>query len=617
MTSRKLAVGALLLVLLAAITWLAWCGASAAVQARLALADLKRIQAVAGDPSPEALPALRSDLGALESHLSAAERAGRPLLWGASRLGWLPGIGPTVQAAPVLLSMGIESARAGQQAMAALAPVIDQFGRLEEGELLARVVPALAGASSELAAADRRLARVQEMRATLPRPLHPRLAGQLERLDRALPLARTGLQAARVGPALLGADGPRTYLILVQNSDELRATGGFISAVGVLELDDGRVTGLKLADSYAVDNWQQPHPAPPRALAEYMGAQLLVLRDSNWSPDFPTSAEVARVLYQQDQGVPTDGAIALDLEAVRLLVAALGPLEVPGLAEPVTAANLMSQLKQAWEAPATSEGTIREAETSDWWLKRKDFMGEMVGVALTKLQSGVDLNFKALASALLAMLEGRHLQIAVDDPAAAALFSERGWDGGFRRSRDEDFLAVVDSNVGFNKANAAVNQEIAYAVAPAAAGGRIEASLTLTYTHTSVPLSPLEPCDHTPRYGDSYDDLIRRCYRDYLRVYVPSGSELMDAGGLANLTSAAGEGDTTGFAGDFELRPGAQHVVTLRYRLPAGLAAEPYRLSVRKQAGTGSVPLWVKGGECRWETTLDSDRRFECAVVGQ
>ena len=242
---------------------------------------------------------------------------------------------------------------------------------------------------------------------------------------------------------------------------------------------------------------------------------------------------------------------------------------------------------------------------------------QALNLALAKLQSGADLNFKALASALLAMLEGRHLQIAVDDPAAAALLSERGWDGGFRRSRDEDFLAVVDSNVGFNKANAAVNQEIAYRVAPAAAGDRIEASLTLTYTHTAVPLSPSEPCDYTPRYGDSYDDLIRRCYRDYLRVYVPSGSELMDAGGLANLTSAAGEGGTTGFAGDFELRPGAQHVVTLRYRLPARLAAEPYRLSVRKQAGTGPAPLWVKGGECRWATALDSDRRFECPVVGQ
>ena len=60
-----------------------------------------------------------------------------------------------------------------------------------------------------------------------------------------------------------------------------------------------------------------------------MGADLLLLRDSNWSPDFPTSALVARALYAQDRGIDTDGAIALDMEAVRLLVEALGPLQMP------------------------------------------------------------------------------------------------------------------------------------------------------------------------------------------------------------------------------------------------------------------------------------------------
>jgi hypothetical protein len=215
----------------------------------------------------------------------------------------------------------------------------------------------------------------------------------------------------------------------------------------------------------------------------------------------------------------------------------------------------------------------------------------------------------ALAQAVVAMLEGRHLQVAVDDPALAQILAEQGWDGGLRPPAESDFLAVVDANVGFNKTNAAVVEDIAYRVEPA--NGGLEATLTLTYTHTAP--SGAEPvCDRTPRYGDSYDALVNRCYWDYLRVYAPAGSDLLTAEGLNRPAAEQGERGTTVFAGSFSLRPGDQHVVTLRYRLPADLPTAPYRLFVRKQAGTLAPSLTVEAGECRWVTDLRVDRSFVC-----
>ena len=599
-----------LFILLAALAWLGVSAARTASAARLALADLDRLQALGGDdPSPATLPTARDDLAALETHLTTARSAGQPFLWLAPKLGWVPRYGPTLAAAPALLDMGVELAGGGREALDVLAPLTNQQDGGQALDLLAEALPVISAEAPQLQDADARLARAQALRAGIGGDLHPRLAEQLPRLDRLLPLARAGLQAAQVAPTLLGADGPRTYLILAQNNHELRGTGGFISGAGFVRLDGGRIVDLKLNDAYSVDDLTQPHPAPPRALTEQMGIQLLTFRDSNWSPDFPESGEVARALFAQDRGITTDGAIALDLEAVRLLVAALEPLQVSGVDQPVTSANMLDWMKRAWATPHTTSATVAEAATSDWVFKRKDFMGELMTVALAKLQGGGDLDTSALAQAVVAMLDGRHLQVAVDDPTLAKILAERGWDGSLRPPAESDFLAVVDSNVGFNKANAAVTEAIAYRVEPANKG--LEASLTLTYTHTA-PAGAEPVCDPAPRYGDSYDEIINRCYWDFVHVYAPGGSELLEADGLNQPAAEQGEHGTTVFTGSFSLRPGDEHVVTLRYRLPEDIPSSPYRLFVRKQAGTLAPPLTVEAGKCRWATDLSVDRVFVC-----
>jgi len=610
MTVKKIILWLVIFILLAGLAWLGVSGVRAASAARLALADLDRLQALASGASPAALPAVRADLTALETHLSTVRSAGRPFLWLASKLGWAPRYGATLAAAPALLDMGLALAGGGRETLDALAPLTDKLGGGQEIDLLAEALPVISAAAPQMQDADARLAQAQALRAGITGDLHPRLAAQLPRLDRLLPLARAGLRAVQFAPALLGADGPRTYLILAQNNHELRGTGGFISGAGFIRLDGGRIIDLKLSDAYSVDDLTQPHPTPPRALTEQMGIQILTLRDSNWSPDFPESGEVARALFAQDRGIATDGTIALDLEAVRLLVGALGPLQVPGIDQPVTGADVLDWMKRSWAAPQGTAGNVQEAATSDWWLKRKDFMGELMGAALAKLQGGSDLNASALAQAVVTMLEGRHLQVAVDDPALAKVLAEQGWDGGLRPPAESDFLAVVDTNVGFNKTNAAVTEAIAYRVEPAHDG--LEATLTLTYTHTA-PAGSEPLCDRAPRYGDSYDALINRCYWDYLRVYVPAGSELLATDGLNRPASGQGERRTTVFTGSFSLRPGEQHVVTLRYRLPQDSPTSPYRLFVRKQAGTLAPPLTVTAPGCAWTGNLAIDRTFVCS----
>ena len=213
---------ALIVSTLALLAWLGWRAARTALYARAALDDLDRLQVVLASPSLASLPRAEADLASLQTHLSEAQAAGRPFLRIAPALGWAPRFGPDLVAAPQLVEMAVELATAGRIASDALAPVAGLVGAGGGLDALPKAVDALVAAQPALAEANVRLARAAELRAALPPLTEPRLTRQLDRLDKLLPLAQEGLALAQAAPDLLGAGGPRTYLLLAQNSDELR-----------------------------------------------------------------------------------------------------------------------------------------------------------------------------------------------------------------------------------------------------------------------------------------------------------------------------------------------------------------------------------------------------------
>lgn len=568
-----------------------------ATAARSALAELQALQAVDLQTLATLDPAVLADMqgrfARLESDFAVISREAGPLLPLAKPLGRLAGYQAEGEAAPALLQLAQSAATAGRASMDGALPLAaaikDPAG---EGSALARLAPALRQAQPSWQEAEAALAQMAAARSQLDlAQLDPRIAGQLERLDRYLPLLQTGSALARLAPALLGADGARTYLLLAQNSDELRPTGGFISGAGLVHIDQGQLGDLDFTDSYTIYNPDVDHPLAPPDLEQTMGAQILLFRDANWSADYPASASVAQALYQLDTGVSTDGVIAFDLEATRRIVAALEPLELPGYPEPLTAANVLTAMRQIWADPLATENTVREAGTSDWWLYRKDFMGDLAGAARARLESG-QVDFGKLAQALYTSLQEKHVLVTVNDAATAGLLAQAGWSGAVEPGAG-DYLLVVDSNVGWNKVNSVVQRTTNYSVAPQADGSLL-ADLELVYRHQGEASD--EPCVHVALYGDSYEEMMRRCYFNYIRVLVPAGAQLLSAEGFEQdqASSRPGERGTTQLAGSLLVPAGATRSVRLSYQLPAGLLdGAAYRLRVQKQPGTPAWPVKV------------------------
>ena len=119
--------------------------------------------------------------------------------------------------------------------------------------------------------------------------------------------------------------------------------------------------------------------------------------------------------------------------------------------------------------------------------------------------------------------------------------------------------------------------------------------MELTYQHHGNQTD--QPCIHELRqYGDTYADMVQRCYFNYLRVYVPEGTRLLAAEGVEpnSLNTIPGENGTSVLAGDMALPPGQTEQVRLRYELPAGTVSKnSYDLRLLKQPGTPGWPVTV------------------------
>jgi hypothetical protein len=375
-----------------------------------------------------------------------------------------------------------------------------------------------------------------------------------------------------------------------------------------------------------------------------MLSELWLFRDSNWSPDFPTSARAAIDLYSISRDVPIDGVLAVNQRAVRLLIQAIGPLRLEGYAEPITGANVLGAARQSWSQGKENGG--------DWWAHRKDFMAVVFQAAANRLEGNLDSGtLLALSSAAEQALDEKHILAYLQEERAATLISELEWDGSLL-DRSGDYLLVVDTNMGFNKANILVSTELEYVV-DLTAVDRPMARLAVRHHH------PLEreqvSCRHEPRYGETYKEMAERCYWDYLRVYVPSASVLVDATphfvpasellsghpSPAQVQVGPPELGRNVFGTFLLVRPSETIETRFEYALPQDIlqihdGQIEYSLTIQKQPGTKAVPLRARvlfptgwtvkrsepppvsqtGSTLEYAFTLETDRTLSAIFAG-
>lgn len=608
---------------------------------------LDRVEAVVGgNESGQARSLGKDTLLALGAEMSGGQQDFQtlkadiaPLLPVAARLAWLPRVGPTLRALPHFLAMGEHFLAAGTTLLDGLEPLLDavlgdsKASAQDKGSMTERMLPPLLQAQPRVVEAQDRVELAVAAREQISSAdLLPQLAHQLDRLDKYLPALRSASQGVSVAPILLGAVRPMNYVILAQNNDELRPTGGFISAVGVLTLDKGKIARMEFKDGYAVDNWEKDHPLPPEALTRYMDAQLWVFRDANFWPDFPTSAHAVEYFADLDLGLTPDGVIAVDQYALQILVGGLGSVVIPEDNNRVlTAEDTIAQIRAYWK-PHTGAWGVKTETMEIWTPERKQYINNVVQAMRTKLESDArSINMAQFAKSLLRVLDEKHALIYLREPLGGGFTGGTSWGGAIPETTGDYFFAV-DTNVGFNKVNGIVRKSLDYSV-NIDVSGLARARLNITYNN---PSTRDIPCDHDDlSYDPTYELMMNRCYWNYLRVYIPSGATLVADQNGGDLEFAGVEGGKDVWATYLIVPPRDKPQLALGYYLPRPVLQKvsdgwEYRLTVQKQSGTDAFPLRVTvtapagmqivsaspsaksmtSNTVRFETTLLTDREF-------
>jgi hypothetical protein len=326
--------------------------------------------------------------------------------------------------------------------------------------------------------------------------------------------ARRGVAAAKLGPAILGGEGPRHYLLVVQNNAESRATGGFVGSFGLMTAQDGKVSVGQLQRTAAWNDaltraGQPAGNAPPDYHARYdQFGPSRTLQNVNLSPDFPSVAQMLMSLTPDAGLGPVDGVMAVDPFGLAALLELTGPVDVSGWPTPIDSSNAVDvTLSQAY---AFFEATPERAE----------FLGDVAQVVVDEATSGGLGRPAQVARVLGGAAHEGHLILSFTRPEEQQLAVDLGVAGLVAPVRS-DAVAVTTSNSGANKIDYYLQRNVNYRVRldPAAGGRQANASSRLT-----VELDNQAPNQGLPRIviGPYLPDLyVAGENRAYFSMYSP------------------------------------------------------------------------------------------------
>ena len=469
--------------------------------------------------------------------------------------------------------IGVSLATAGASTAKAVDPNATKLanGTVPLDKIAALGAP-LTAARASLRAADRRLAGIDAT--WLVAPVDDKLTELRDKVAKGARDADTGVQAAKVVPALLGGSGSKRYFVAFQTPAEQRASGGIIGNYALIDFTNGHLTKVvsgRDGDLNTDGARVRTLTGPADYLARYAQFQpQYTWQNVTMSPDWPSVSKVIEGLYPQSGGQPVDGVISVDPTALSAFLKLTGPVRVKGLDEPLSAKNAQRILLQ--------DQYTKFGDTA----QRVDFLGNAVDAVFERLGKGNLPGAARIGEVLGPMVREGRIKLYSNDPAGEQ-FLTRIHAGGELPAVQGDFAGLVTQNAAGNKIDLFLHRSLRYETT-IDADGTVHAVATITL-HNDAPTSGL------PAYvinGSGADPTAPGHYRGILTFYTPLALQQAQLDGAATRFTTQRELGRNALTTYVDLDSGGTATLRLELAGPvavpkAGADAGRYRLTVWHQ----------------------------------
>lgn len=329
--------------ILLAIFALVWVGIRGAIAADfLRSAKVTASDVVADIADPEAAAA---SIDKIATDTAAAHALTSDPIWRAVEL--TPWIGPQLHAVSTIAAAADDVAASALTPLADVASSLsaDAFrpsgGRVELSGFIA-VQDAAATSAEAMARATTALDGIND--AALVAPLRSIVDEVTTTLDDTASATEALANASVLVPAMLGADGPRDYLVLFQNNAEWRSLGGIAGAAAIIHTDAGQMQLTQQDFAAAFPRFDPPvADLGSEITAIYGQSPARWFHNVTQVPDFAVTGPLAQQMWLAKHGLDVDGVLSVDPVALSYLLEATGPVALPS-GDTLTSDNAVSLL---------------------------------------------------------------------------------------------------------------------------------------------------------------------------------------------------------------------------------------------------------------------------------
>lgn len=400
-------------------------------------------------------------------------------------------------------------------------------------------------------------------------------------------------------PSMLGTDGARTYLVVAPNSSELRAMGGFPGSMGLMTVDDGKLSvgefrGIGQVKRYRTEEEAVAAPAITDEERVIFGTRLSwIPGDASFDPDFPRFAGLMREHWVTNGYGDIDGVVAMDPVLLQGILGLTGGVTTSD-GDTVDGTNaarfLLHDIYNTYETNADQDAVFTEVAQLAFDKVTADLGKVKPGDLLQVIGGGV--------------ADGR-LKLWMADPSQEGLMQDLGCDGGVSTDETDPVLGIYFNDGTYSK----IAWYLSSSTQVGAATGNPDGSYTYTVTTTVRNNITKSMAESDSKYitgvnprKRSVDDMLTWVY-----LYPPAGGQIDDVSSTGHFAGSEmmERADAGEFAGEMIERPldgrgiwfgltqmQAGESTTITYKVTTSPKAATDQLAVQQTPTLQSVAGW-------------------------